>query len=262
MLNNDLKGKNALVCGSSKGIGKAIAIELAKMGAEITLAARSANLLSEHIQELDDRHGQQHDFLQLDLLDHDSLIKRVRNLTMVKPIHILVNNSGGPAGGPIVEAKPQEFLQAYNQHLIANHQLTNLLWPKMKKAGYGRIINIISTSVKEPIAGLGVSNTTRGAVASWSKTMSKELGPYGITVNNILPGFTRTDRLQSIVENWAQQQGVSVEEMEARLYKLIPLGRFADPKEVGIVAAFLASSAASYINGVSLPVDGGRLLSI
>lgn len=262
MFDNDLKGKNALVCGGSKGIGKSIAIEMAKMGAEVTIAARSADLLSECIRQLDDRHGQQHDFLQIDMQDHATLTSRVKNLAMVKPIHILVNNSGGPPGGPIINAQAPAFLDAFQKHLIANHLLTTLLWPQMKKVGYGRIINVISTSVKEPIAGLGVSNTTRGAVASWAKTMSKELGPHGITVNNILPGFTRTDRLDSIVQKWAAQQDISVEEMESKLYELIPLGRFADPKEVGIVAAFLASSAASYINGVSLPVDGGRLNSI
>lgn len=258
----NLTGKNALVCGGSKGIGKAIAIELAKSGASVTLAARSTDLMSQLVQELDDSQGQQHSFLQVDVHNSVDLIKKVRSLAMVRTMHILINNSGGPPGGPIVEATPEMFLEAYNAHLITNHHLVTLLTPGMKKVRYGRIINIISTSVKEPIPGLGVSNTTRGAVASWAKTMSMELAPFGITVNNILPGFTRTDRLESLVETWARSRNLSTDEMEKELFKLIPMGRFADPKEVGTVAAFLASPASSYINGVSLPVDGGRLNSI
>ncbi len=261
-MNLKLEGKNALVCGGSKGIGKAIAMQLAELGANVTLAARSVEIMGEIVSDLADKGGQKHDFLSVDMENTDELIRKIRGLSMQKRIHILINNSGGPPGGPIIEAKEDEFTKALNRHLIANHHLVQLLWPGMKEDGYGRIINIISTSVKEPIPGLGVSNTTRGAVASWAKTMSLELGPYGITVNNILPGFTRTERLGSLIETWANQRGLTIEEMEKEFFKLIPLGRFAEPHEVGEVAAYLATPSASYISGVSLAVDGGRLKGI
>ena len=257
-MNVDLVGKNALVCGSSKGIGRAIAVELASLGANVIVAARSADLLAEIVTKLPNSVAQNHGFLVIDMEDHEDLIKKVRTLAMTKTIHILINNSGGPPGGPILDAQPDEFSKAMKRHLIANHHLVNLLSPGMKKANYGRIINIISTSVKEPIAGLGVSNTTRGAVASWAKTVAMELAPYGITVNNILPGFTRTERLESLISTWANQRSLTISEMESELYQSVPMGRFASPEEVGAVAAFLATPSASYVTGVSLAVDGGR----
>jgi 3-oxoacyl-[acyl-carrier protein] reductase len=261
-MNIDLSGKNALVCGGSKGIGKASAIELAKLGANITLVARSADLLAESIDELNRSKKQNHDFLVSDFSNTADLTKKVRSLSMAKPIHILINNTGGPPAGPILEAKVEEFQNAFHNHLIVNHLLTTLLSTPMKLEGYGRIVNIISTSVKEPIPGLGVSNTTRAAVAGWAKTMAQELGPHGITINNILPGFTRTERLESLIENWAEGRNMTVEALEAEYKSIIPLRRFADPSEVGSVVAFLCSPAAGYINGVSLPVDGGRTKSI
>lgn len=261
-MNVDLSGKNALVCGGSKGIGRAIAEELASLGANVIVAARSADLLAQIVTELPNSVPQNHGFLVFDMEDHEDLIRKVRNLSLTKPIHILVNNSGGPPGGPILEAQPEEFTRALERHLIASHHLVTLLSPGMKNAKYGRIINVISTSVKEPIAGLGVSNTTRGAVASWAKTMAMELGPSGITVNNILPGFTRTERLGSLVQSWASQRGFTVAEMENQLFESVPMGRFADPQEVAAVAAFLATPAASYVTGVSLAVDGGRTKSL
>jgi 3-oxoacyl-[acyl-carrier protein] reductase len=233
-------------------------MELAALGASVTLAARSADLLAQIVTELPNTVEQKHGFLIVDMLNADDLVKKVRNLSMTKPIHILVNNSGGPAGGPILKAKPEEFSQAIEAHLLASHRLVGLLSPRMKEESYGRIINIISTSVKEPIAGLGVSNTTRGAMASWAKTVAMELAPYGITVNNVLPGFTRTDRLESLMRSWADQRNINIAEMEEQLNSLVPMGRFADAREIATVAAFLASPAASYLTGVSIPVDGGR----
>ncbi len=261
-MNIDLTGRNALVCGGSKGIGKAIAIELAALGASVTVAARSAELLAEVVTQLPNSITQKHGYLLVDMQDGDDLVLKVRNLAMTKPIHILINNSGGPPGGPILDAKPEEFSQAMQGHLLANHRLVTLLAPVMKKENYGRIVNIISTSVKEPIAGLGVSNTTRGAVASWAKTVSMELAPFGITVNNILPGFTQTERLSSLVESWAGQRNIEVPSMEKILFEQVPMGRFASPEEVASVAAFLATPAASYLTGVSLAVDGGKTRSI
>ncbi len=257
-----LKGKHALVCGGSKGIGRAIASELASQGASVIIAARSADILEDLAGTLDASDGQDHGFLVVDMNQVDDVRQKVRNLALGRNFQILINNSGGPPGGPILEASNDEFLTAIKRHLLVSHEIVKLLTPNMKKGGYGRIINIISTSVKEPIPGLGVSNTTRGAVASWAKTMAMELGPFGITVNNVLPGFTRTDRLASIFEQWAAKEGISVAEFEEKMAETVPLKRLAEPNEVASVVAFLSSQAASYVNGVSLAVDGGRLRGI
>jgi len=257
-MNLDLTGKNALVGGSSKGIGRAVAEELAALGATVTLVARSAETLAEVAQQLDRSHGQHHDFLVADFSDSRDLKRKVELLVAQKPIHILVNNTGGPPGGPIVEARPEEFERAFHNHLICNHLLAQAVLSGMKSAGYGRIVNIISTSVKEPIPGLGVSNTTRGAVASWAKTLAGEVAPFGITVNNVLPGATKTERLFSIIEARAAKSGKGVEAETEAWMSSIPMRRFAEPAEIAAAVAFLASPAASYITGVSLAVDGGR----
>lgn len=254
----NLKGKNALVCGSSKGIGKAAAIEIAQLGANVTLVSRSAEVMADIIKEMDVSQGQDHDFLMADFTDQKDLKKKIKSLTLTRTIHILVNNTGGPPGGPIVDATIDAFLQAYNNHLVCNHLLTTAVIPGMKAAGFGRIINVISTSVKAPLDGLGVSNTTRGAVASWGKTMANELGPFGITVNNVLPGFTMTGRLQEIITNKAEKTNASEDKIIEKMKSTVPAKRFGEPKEVGAVIAFLASPAAAYVNGVNMPVDGGR----
>lgn len=258
-MNLDLKNKQALVCGSTQGIGKAVAVELAQLGAHVTLVARNEEKLQEVAQQLDIKQGQQHDYLVADFTRPEELAKKIQAYMQQHPeVHILVNNTGGPAGGPITEARPEEFLNAFNMHLINNHQLVQAVLPGMKKAGYGRIINIISTSVKQPLHGLGVSNTIRGAVASWAKTMANELGQYGITVNNVLPGSTKTSRITSIIESRAAKSGKSQEEVQQEMEAEIPARRFAEPEEVAAAAAFLASPAAAYINGINVPVDGGR----
>ncbi|QCR24120.1 SDR family oxidoreductase [Pontibacter sp. SGAir0037] len=254
-----LTGKRAIVCGSTQGIGKAVAIELALLGASVTLVARNEAKLIEIAQELDASQGQQHDYLIADFAQPSDLeLVMKAYLQQQHQIHILVNNTGGPPGGAIADAKPEEFLTAFNMHLINNHQLVQAVVPFMKEARYGRIINIISTSVKQPLPGLGVSNTIRGAVASWAKTMANELGEFGITVNNVLPGSTKTGRIYSLIESRAGKTGKSKEEIQAEMEAEIPAKRFAEPEEVAAAAAFLASPAAAYINGVSIAVDGGR----
>ena len=261
-MNISLLGKNALVGGGSAGIGRAVAIELAQQGANVTVMARTESALQATIQLLDNSKGQRHHYVVADYTNSMALIEGVNRLLESQEIHVLVNNTGGPPGGPILLANENDFLSAYNNHLLCNHLLVKTLVPGMKDGGYGRIINIISTSVKEPIEGLGVSNTTRWAVASWAKTLSVELGTFGITVNNVLPGFTMTARLEEIIEKRMLIGSVSRESVETALKAQVPLKRFAAPEEIAAVVAFLASPAAGYINGINLPVDGGRTKSL
>lgn len=262
MMKINLSGKNALVCGSSKGIGKASAIALSKLGANVLLLSRNADLLMETVKELELRDGQHHSFIVADTSDHQELQKKIKSLVSKRTIHILINNTAGPAGGSLLNATPEEFFATFHNHLITNHILAGLVVPGMKKAGYGRIINIISTSVKIPLKGLGVSNTIRGAVASWAKTLSNELASFGITVNNVLPGATATDRLSEIIDNKADKTQKSKEQITLEMKGEIPMGRFGQPEEIASAVAFLASPAASYITGISIPVDGGRTGSL
>jgi len=256
----DLRDKQAIVCGSTQGIGKASAIELALLGASVTLIARNKEKLKATLTELDQSQGQQHDYVVADFSQPEVLQEKITQYILQKPaVHILVNNTGGPAGGPILEAALQDFTQAISNHLLCNHILAQAVVPLMQKARFGRIINIISTSVKQPIPGLGVSNTTRGAVANWAKTLSYEVASFGITVNNILPGATVTARHTSLINTRAEKTGQTVAAIEADMLKGIPAGRFGAAEEVAAAVAFLASPAAAYINGVSIQVDGGRV---
>ncbi|MGH8161051.1 MAG: SDR family oxidoreductase [Gammaproteobacteria bacterium] len=259
----DLNGRHALVCGASQGIGRACAVELANLGANVTVMARHAATLKQLIVELPRIHKtQKHDFLIADSGDTDGLRAAVQKLAAASPVHILVNNSGGPPPGPVLGAQVDAFLDAYRKHLLANHVLAEAVIPAMREAGYGRIVNIISTSVKEPIRGLGVSNTTRWAVASWAKTLATELAPFGITVNNVLPGSTHTPRIEQIVQMRAQKSGSSIEDTQRAMEAEVPMRRFADPSEIAAAVAFLASPAAAYITGINVPVDGGRTRSL
>jgi len=259
-MDTNLIDKKAFVCGSTQGIGRAAAIELATLGASIVLLARNEDSLKQVKDELNQSQNQQHDFIVADFSKPDELKNKVGEYleNNDQPVHILVNNTGGPPAGKAIDAKLDEFIAAFQNHLLCNQILVQLLIDGMKAEKYGRIINVISTSVKQPIPNLGVSNTIRGAVASWAKTLAGELGEFGITVNNVLPGFTRTQRLQSIIENKANKTGDSMERVEAEMKSETPAKRFAEASEVANAIAFLASPAASYINGVNLPVDGGR----
>ncbi|MEO6610603.1 MAG: SDR family oxidoreductase [Chitinophagaceae bacterium] len=261
-MNLSLEGKYAVICGSTQGIGLAIAEELALLGANCTLIARNEEALIAAIQLLDIALRQQHSYLVADFSKPEEVRAIIEKHVNLHPVHILVNNTGGPPGGPVIEASEQAFLDTFNQHLICNHILTKAVVPSMKKEGYGRVINIISTSVKIPLKNLGVSNTIRGAVASWAKSMANELGQYNITVNNVLPGFTSTQRLSTIIDNTAKKGNVLVDIVEKNMKEEVPMKRFADASEVAAVAAFLATPAASYVNGTSIPVDGGRTGSI
>jgi len=259
----EFSGKHAVVCGSTQGIGFATAHLMAERGAQLTLLARNKEKLEEAITSLPCPEEQKHDYIIADFSNPEELKEQIEKyLRNGNSPDILVNNTGGPKGGAIIKADTSEFLSAFNQHLICNHILVQAIYPKMKDKGWGRIINVISTSVKQPLPNLGVSNTIRGAVANWSKTLSNELGEFNITVNNVLPGATNTGRLQSIAANKSSSTDQSMDEIFEQMAKASPMGRIAEPEEIAEAIAFLASDRASYINGINVPVDGGRTKSL
>lgn len=257
-----LNGRHALVGGASKGIGRAAAMALAERGARVTLVSRDEVALTAVRDELPAPADGGHSVLAADLGAPDTWVDRMRAHIEAHPVHIVVNNAGGPAAGPLVEADPTDFQAAFAIHVLAAQRIAAQVLPGMRAAGYGRFINVISTSVKAPIPGLGVSNTIRGAMASWAKTLAGEAGPDGITVNNVLPGFTDTGRLRSLIAAKAERQGLTEDQVADAMRSAVPLRRFARPEETAAAIAFLASPAASYINGINLPVDGGRLASL
>ncbi len=261
-MNLNLKDKTAVVCGSTQGIGNAAAKELALLGANVVLVARNAETLKSALNALDISQGQQHSYLIADFAHPQSVELAITKFALEHTAHILINNTGGPSPGLAIEADIEEFRIAFNSHLICNHILAKALVPKMKAAGYGRIINVISTSVKQPLPNLGVSNTIRAAVANWAKTLAMELGGFNITVNNVLPGATETGRLDQIMKNKAEKAGKTLADVKHEMSAEVPMKRLAKPEEIAAAIAFLASPAASYINGVNMPVDGGRTLSL
>lgn len=259
MMNLDLTGKTAVVCGSTQGMGLAIAQQLANQGASIVMVARNSEKLAQVVKTLTTEQGQTHHTVTADFANPDEVKVAIEQHLAEHPkVHILVNNTGGPAPGLAKDANVEAFQAAFNQHLVCNQILAQAVIPAMQSAEYGRIINVISTSVKQPLPNLGVSNTVRGAVASWAKTLANELGQFNITVNNVLPGATETNRLSAIFENKAKKTGLSVEQVIENEKAIIPLRRFGTPQEFANVAGFLASPAGAYVSGVNIPVDGGR----
>ncbi|MCP9767481.1 SDR family oxidoreductase [Lacihabitans sp. LS3-19] len=262
-MNLNLENKTALVCGSTQGIGWATAIELAELGANIVLMARNEESLKNRTEELPKAKNQSHQYLVADFTSNDNVKTVISSfIASGNKIDILINNTGGPAGGAIIDESPEKFQEVFNQHLINNQILTQAVVPGMKQAGFGRIVNIISVSVKQPIVGLGVSNTIRWAVASWAKTLSKEIAGSGITVNNVLPGYTQTQRLENVNQMRADSLGIEKSEVEKQIIANVPVGKFASAEEVAAAVAFLCSPAASSINGINLPVDGGLSMSL
>lgn len=261
-LDLSLAGRHALVGGASQGIGRACAFALAGCGAQLTLLARREEVLRAVLAELPAPASGAHAILTLDLSEPESLAGPLARRLNESPVQILVHNGGGPPPGPAHQADLDAYRRAFEAHVVAGQALLQACLPGMRAAGYGRLINIISTSVKEPIRGLGVSNSIRWAVASWAKTLSAELASEGITVNNVLPGFTETERLDSLIDARARTAGCSREEIAAQMRSSVPAGRFGRAEEIAAAVAFLASPAASYINGINLPVDGGRTQSL
>ena len=258
----NLQNKTAWVFGGSRGIGRSVAIELSKAGANILLIARNKSRLQKTLKELCVKKNQEHDMLSIDMCDHNTVLKNFSKYHNANSVDIVINNSGGPASGLAHTADVSEYISAFGQHVLTAQAICQVALGPMKRKRFGRIINIISTSVKQPISGLGVSNTIRGAMGNWSKTMSSELGPFGITVNNILPGATETERLASLIKSSANKRSVSVEAVTQAMKKDIPAGRFAKPFEIANAVTFLCSEQAQYINGINLPVDGGRTKSL
>ncbi|MDN3619268.1 SDR family oxidoreductase [Polaribacter undariae] len=258
-MNLGLQNKNALVCGSTQGIGKATAILLAEEGVNVTLIARNEEKLKEVLAELPNK-NQKHNYLVADFSNPEELQKVIENTEL--KFHILVNNTGGPKSGDLISATSSDLINAFQMHVICNQILVQAFVPFMKKEKFGRIINVISTSVKEPIPGLGVSNTIRNAVGNWAKTLSTELAAFQITVNNVLPGFTDTARLDQIIKIKSKLEHTTEAEMEQIMKNYVPAKRFAKPEETAAAVVFLASEQASYINGINLPVDGGRTKSL
>ncbi len=257
-MNISLVNKVAVIGGGSQGIGFATAQLLAQQGATCILIARSQEPLIQAVAKLDASHNQSHAYYAVDVCNTEALQAVTNIINANYKVHILINNSGGPSGGPIVEATAAAFMSTFQQHLIASHILAQAFIPNMITEGYGRIIQVISTSVKAPLHGLGVSNTIRAAVASWAKTLANEIGHTGITVNNVLPGATLTSRLTTLLQKQATAQGKPLQQVEAEWQSVIPANRFGLPEEIASVITFLASPAASYVNGVSISVDGGR----
>lgn len=262
MIQIDLGGRTALVCGSTAGIGRAIALRMAEAGANVILCARNEEKLKDLLKDIDAINGKENGYVVADYTDTVQVSAAAALAVNQYNPTILVNNTGGPPAGPGHTAQLEEYLNAFQQHLINNHIMSSALIPGMKENGWGRIINVISTSVKAPLPNLGVSNTIRGAVGNWSKTLANELATFGITVNNILPGATGTGRLTSIIANKSTKQNKSIGEVENKMLAEIPAGRFGLPEEPANAAVFLASNLASYITGTNVVVDGGRTASL
>ena len=251
-----LEGRNALVCGGTAGIGQAIAIAFAEAGAAVTVMGRSEERLQATLERLA---GTGHQALRADFSDLSQVESAIAERAARGPLHVVVNNTGGPAAGRVSETHHEPLVDAFRMHVATAQVILAAVLPGMKAEGYGRVINVISTSVITPILGLGVSNTVRGAMANWGRTMAAELGEFGITVNNLLPGFTDTDRLSSLFEGKAKRLGTTPQSVRDQALATIPLGRIGAPEELAAAALFLASPAGGYVSGVNLPVDGGRV---
>lgn len=256
-----LEGKHALVGGSSKGIGRAIACQLAESGAKVTAVARSEGLLKDLVRELEDRTGRAHSCLVADYTDLKAYKALISAYLTKQPIDILVNNTQGPPAGTSLEKTVDDYQHAFDLLFQTAVFTTLQALPHMQQQGWGRVINVASVSVREPLNYLALSNSIRAGLVSWAKTLAGDAGPYGITVNSILTGYFNTDRLKQLNDKKAETMGISPEEVSAKLIEQVPVKRLGKPAEYGYLAAFLASDQAAYLNGATIPLDGGLLRS-
>lgn len=257
-----LEGKKALVGGSSRGIGRAVAWQLAASGASVTLMARSEDLLKELAARLPAENGQQHGYLVVDFTDTGAYRKKIASYFEKNTVDILVNNTQGPPAGNSLEMQEESYQEAFDLLFKSVLITTQLALKHMFRQKWGRVINVASVSVKEPLAYLALSNTIRAAVVTWAKSLATDVGAYGITVNNVLTGYFDTERIGQLNEKKAAVQGVPVNEVRAAMEAMVPVRRIGRPEEYGYLVAFLASDKASYITGINLPIDGGLLKSL
>ena len=256
-----LEGKHALIGGSSKGIGRAVAEQLAKSGARVTLVARSETLLEDLVKKLDEATGQSHSYLALDYTDLSTYREVISEYLKKNPVDILVNNTQGPPAGTSLEKNVEDYQEAFDLLFKSVVHTTLQALPNMRKQGWGRIINIASVSVREPLGYLALSNSIRAALVSWAKTLAGDVGPDGITVNSVLTGYFNTERLQRLNDKKAETMGISPDEVTGRLISQVPVRRLGNPEEYGYLVAFLASQQAAYLTGTAIPLDGGLLRS-
>ncbi len=253
-----LAGKAALVTASSQGIGKACALELAASGADLVICARGEEALETTRDEIADATGRKVAAVRTDLTskdDIDALIARA--VRALGKLDVLVTNAGGPPSGPFMDFDDEPWESAFKLNLMSVVRLNRAVVPIMRDAGGGSIVNLASVSVKEPLKGLVLSNAIRAAVVGLSKTLANELGPDGIRVNVVCPGFTATDRMTELITARAKREGKAFDEVAAGYYASVPLGKFAEPADIARTVTFLASDAAKYVTGVTVQVDGG-----
>ncbi|GGG55859.1 short-chain dehydrogenase [Croceivirga lutea] len=261
-MNISLKGKNALVGGSSGGIGKGIAEQLAESGASVTVMARSENKLKQLINNLPTEDGQKHEYLVVDFSDFDSYSTIISTYFKKNTVDILVNNTQGPEAGGALEKKVDDYQTAFDLLFKTIVFTTELAVEQMQKNGWGRIINVASISVKEPLNYLALSNTIRAAVVTWAKGLASDVGQFGITVNSILTGYFDTERIAQLNAKKAEKMGVSQNKVRKTMEEMVPVKRIGQPIEYGYLVAFLASEKAAFITGINMPIDGGLLKSL
>ncbi len=258
-----IKNHVALVAASSKGLGKATAFCLAKEGAKVMITSRNQEQLAETAKEIRAETGAEVDYYPADLTKAEQIARLIdETVKRFGTIHILINNAGGPPPGDFDQFQDEDWQAAFELNLLSTIRLIRHTLPYMRKQKYGRIVNFTSSSIKEPIPGLILSNTIRTAVVGLAKSLAAELAPDQILINTIAPGRIATDRLASLDQNKAQQLQISVEEVQKQFFAKIPLGRYGEPAEFAKVATFLASQANSYLTGQSILVDGGMVRSI
>ncbi|MEW6265860.1 MAG: SDR family oxidoreductase [Thermodesulfobacteriota bacterium] len=253
-----LTGRIALVCGGSKGLGRAAATALAKEGAKVIIAARGQEALNQAAADITNLTGAEVTPVSADLSDPEQARLLARSaLSAWGRVDVLINNAGGPPAGLFLDFSDQDWEAAIRLNFLSAVVLTRELVPGMKERRWGRVINFTSIAVKQPIDGLILSNAVRAAVHGWAKSLSNELAAFGVTVNNVLPGYTLTERVRNLSLTLGRQRGVSPEKIIEEYEAQIPMNRLGRPEDFGHLAAFLASDLAGYITGASIPIDGG-----